>query len=166
MKPHELFEQMSPTQAAEIFTWLQAEQKPVYKAAISGLATQRNLRGVFVERKPPAERHTWMKSALGRKLGNGVAEHLVQAWLLGAQKKMLCDFLDALGIAHGEDGTVEDIPSEPPREKIVSAVDRLLASYTREAVIIYLQSFCAMDSTANWPALQEILRDDSRLKLG
>ncbi|MDQ2867184.1 MAG: hypothetical protein M3R59_02055 [Verrucomicrobiota bacterium] len=166
MKPHELFALMSLAQATEIFTWLQAEQKPVYKAAISGLAAQRNLRAVFVERKAPAERYPWMKSALGHKHGNGVAEHIVQAWLLGAQKKMLCDFLDALGIAHGGDGTVENIPTSPPREQIASAVDRLLANYPREAVAIYLQSFCAMDLAAAWPALQEMLRDDARLRLG
>src|SRR5204862_6746011 len=50
MKSHEIFQAMSPALAAEIFTFIQTEQKPVYKAAIQGLANQRNLRGVFVER--------------------------------------------------------------------------------------------------------------------
>ena len=48
---------MSPALAAEIFTFLQTEQKPVYKAAIQGLANQRNLRGVFVERKQIGRAH-------------------------------------------------------------------------------------------------------------
>ena len=48
MKSHEIFQRMSPALAAQIFTFLQTEQKPVYKAAIQGLANQRNLRGVFV----------------------------------------------------------------------------------------------------------------------
>ena len=47
MKSHEIFQHMSPDLAAQVFTFLQTEQKPVYKAAIQGLANQRNLRGVF-----------------------------------------------------------------------------------------------------------------------
>ena len=43
MKSHELFQQMSPALAAEIFGYLQQEQKPVLKAAIQGLANQRKL---------------------------------------------------------------------------------------------------------------------------
>src|SRR6478672_2145485 len=73
MKSHEIFQQMSPTLAAEIFTFLQTEQKPVYKAAIQGLANQRNLRGVFVERKPPAERFPWMQAAFARKISDSLA---------------------------------------------------------------------------------------------
>lgn len=165
MRAHEIFEKMSPAQAGEIFTWLQAEQKPVYKAAISGLANQRNLRGVFVERKPPAERHSWMKTALGRRLGDALAEQLLQAWLMGAQKKMLCDFLDALAIAH-RDGTVEQIPPSPPREQIRSAVDRLLADHARETAAVYLNYFCDMDAAADWPPLRELLADDERLRFG
>src|SRR3954466_12810540 len=127
MKAHELFQQMSPALAAEIFLFLQREEKPVYKAAIQGLATQRNLRGVFVERKPPNERHPWMKSALSRPMSDALASHLIQAWLLGAHKEMLCDFLDALAIAHEADGTVEDLPSCPPKEKLEAAVAKLLS---------------------------------------
>ncbi len=56
---------MSPLLAAQIFTFLQKEKKPVYKAAIQGLANQRNLRAVFIERKLPAERFPWMQKALG-----------------------------------------------------------------------------------------------------
>ena len=61
---------MSPELAARIFSFLQTEQKPVYKAAIQGLANQRNLRGVFVERKPPAERFPWMQAAFARKISD------------------------------------------------------------------------------------------------
>src|SRR3954467_7958170 len=100
MKSHEIFQRMSPTLAAEIFSFLHTEQKPVYKAAIQGLANQRNLRGVFIERKPPAERYPWMQAALGRPLGDSLAAHLLQAWLLGANKEMLCDFLDGMEIKH------------------------------------------------------------------
>ena len=166
MRTHELFQKMSPERAAEIFVYMHKEQKSVYKAAIQGLANQRNLRGVFIERKPPAERHAWMKTALSRPVSDTLATHLVQAWLLGANKPMLCDFLDALGIAHDEDGTVEELPSAPPKEKIAEAVEQLLGKYPPESVAIYLHAFRDMDSSIQWPPLNEILTEEPRLQLG
>ena len=166
MRSHEIFQQMSPALAAEIFTFLQTEQKPVYKAAIQGLANQRNLRGVFIERKPPAERFPWMQAAFGRKISDSLASHVLQAWLLGANKQMLCDFLDGLEIKHADDGTVDELPAELPREKVAAAVDRLLEKYPAENVAAYLQAFRDMDSTVQWPALDEILAAEPRLKLG
>ena len=165
MKAHEIFKAISPALAAEVFTFLQREQKSVYKAAIQGLASQRNLRGVFVERKPPAERHPWMQTALSRPLGDGVASHLLQAWLLGAQKPMLNGFLDALEIAHAEDGTVEELPACPPKEKLATAVAQLLDKYPAETVAVYLHAFRDMDSAMQWPALDEVLREQPGLAL-
>jgi len=166
MKSHEIFQKMSPALAAEIFTFLQTEQKPVYKAAIQGLANQRNLRGVFIERKPPAERFPWMQAAFARKISDSLASHVLQAWLLGANKQMLCDFLDALEIKHADDGTVDELPAELPKGKIAAAVDRLLGKYPAENVAAYLHAFRDMDSTVQWPGLDEILAAEPRLKLG
>ena len=156
---------MSPALAARIFNFLQAEQKPVYKAAIQGLANQRNLRGVFVERKPPNERYPWMQAAFSRKISDSLAGHVLQAWLLGANKEMLCDFLDAMEIKHADDGTVDELPADAPKEKLAAAVQRLLEKYPAESVAVYLHAFRDMDSTVQWPALDEILAEESRLKL-
>ena len=165
MKSHEIFQHMSPDLAAQIFTFLQTEQKPVYKAAIQGLANQRNLRGVFIERKPPAERFPWMQAAFARKISDSLASHVLQAWLLGANKKMLCDFLDALEIKHAEDGTVDELPAELPKEKIAAAVEQLLVKYPAETAAVYLHAFREMDSAAQWPALDQILAQEPRLRL-
>jgi hypothetical protein len=157
---------MSPGLAAQIFNFLQTEQKPVYKAAIQGLANQRNLRGVFVERKPPAERFPWMQAAFARKISDSLASHVLQAWLLGANKQMLCDFLDAMEIRHADDGTVDELPAAAPKEKITAAVQRLLEKYPPENVAVYLHAFRDMDSAVQWPALDEILSEEPRLKFG
>ena len=69
------------------------------------------------------------KAALGRKVSDTLATHLLQAWLLGAHKPMLCDFLDAVGIKRDEDGTVEDLPDSPAKEKMQKAVDQLVAKF-------------------------------------
>ena len=165
MKSHEIFRQMSPSLAAEIFTFLQNEQKPIYKAALQGLANQRNLRAVFIERKPPNERHPWLQAALGRNLSDVLAGHILQTWLLGANKQMLCHFLEALEIEHEEDGTVDKFPPEPPKEKIADAVQQLLAKYPAERVAVYLHAFRDMDGSVPWPALDGILAEETRLRL-
>ncbi len=165
MKSHELFQNMSPTLATEILSYLQKEQTPVFKSVVQTLAGQRKLRPVFIERKPPPERYAWIKTALSRKPSDTLAAHLLQAWLLGAQKAMLCDFLDSLGVARDEDGTVEQLPESPPKEKLRATIDQLLAKYPAEAVAVYLHAFHDMDSTVSWPPLGEVLVEDERLKL-
>ena len=165
MKAHELFQRMSPELATEIFAFLKAEQKPVFKAAVQGLANQRNLRSVFIERKPAAERSSWLKAALARPMGDALASHLLQAWLLGANKPMLCQFLDSLGVAHGEDGTVDTLPPSMEREKLKPAVDQLLAKFPAEVVAVYLHAFKDMDAEVKWPALGVVLDENPRLNL-
>ena len=166
MRSHELFQKMSPALAAQVFTFLHEQQKPVYKAAIQGLANQRNLRGVFIERKPREERHTWMKAALSRPVSETLATHLLQAWLLGANKEMLNDFLDSLQITHDADGTVEELPACPSKQELASAVAVLLAKYPAEAVAVYLHAFRDMDSSVQWPALAELLQETPELRVG
>ena len=165
MKSYEIFQHMSPGLAAEVLGYLQKAQTPVLKSVIQTLAGQRNLRSVFVERKPPSERYAWIKGALGRKTNDTLAAHLLQAWLLGAQKAMLCDFLDSLGVVHGEDGTVDQLPDSPPKDRLREAVGQLLNGYRAEAVAVYLHAFHDMDSTVNWPPLGEVIAEDERLKL-
>lgn len=165
MKSFEIMQQMSPRQAAEILGYLQKEQTALFKSMVQTLAGQRKLRPVFVERKPPAERYAWIKGALSRKPVDALAAHVLQSWLLGAQKEMLCDFLDSLGIAHEADGTVEQLPDSPPKEELSRAVDRLLAKYTPESIAVYLHAFYDMDSTVTWAALGELLAEDQRLTL-
>ncbi|MCA1596056.1 MAG: hypothetical protein LC772_06495 [Chloroflexi bacterium] len=164
MKAHELFQRMSPRTASEVFFFLQKEEKAIYTAAIQGLANQRNLRAVFIERKPPNERYPWMQAALSRPVGNALASQILQAWLLGAHKPMLRQFLSSLDIAHQDDGTVEELPPCPPKDKIQSAIDELLAQHRGETVAIYLHAFREADSPAKWRALGEILEEAPQLQ--
>jgi hypothetical protein len=166
MKSHEIFHAMSPVLAVEVLTYLQREQIPLYKTVVQGLAQQRHLRPTFVERKPPQERYAWLHAALGRKLSDTLAARLLQTWLLGAHKPLLCDFLDSLGISHNEDGTVEELPGSPATEKLREVITELLTKYPAETVAVYLHAFHDMDSTVSWPPLGEVLADNERLRLG
>ncbi|MES2570609.1 MAG: hypothetical protein V4710_11225 [Verrucomicrobiota bacterium] len=165
LKPNEIFARMSPQVATQLFTFLTEKEKPLYKATIDSLAKQRKLRPVFVERKPRAERNDWMKENLGRKQSEPVAAHLLQIWLVGAHAKLLCDFLDGFGIAHDENGTIDNLPSAPPKEDLVRVIDSLLANHEPGVVSVYLHAFQAFDEKG-WAPLEELLAEDPRLQLG
>ena len=163
--PNEIVSLMPAATAQQLFEFLQAQDKPLYKATIDSLAQQRKLRPIFVERKPKLERYQWMKEALGRKQNDGVAAHLLQIWLIGAHKQLLCDFLDALNIAHDENGTIDELPPAPSKEDLSKAVDALLAKNDPTIVAVYLNAFQALDDKG-WETLSELLAEDERLKLG
>jgi len=129
------------------------------------VAKQRKLRPVFIERKPRNERYAWLQEALGRKASDAIAAHILQIWLVGQHSKLLCDFLDGLGIKHDENGTIEQLPAEPPREALEKTINDLLQKHDPETVAVYLHAFQAMDDTG-WTTLDEILQSDERLKPG
>lgn len=164
MTPNEIFAAIPRERAFAIFSFFQEKEKPLYKATIESLAKQRKLRPVFLERKPRTERHTWMVEALTKKANEGLAAQLLQIWLVSQQTKLLCDFLDSLGIAHDENGTVESIPADPGREALQKAIELILANHEPDIVAIYLNAFQALDEEG-WPTLQEILDSDPRLQL-
>lgn len=164
LKPHEIFTRMSPVVAAQLLGLLQEKETPLYKATIETLTKARKLRPIFIERRPREERYHWLQANIGKPMHDGVAAHLLQIWLVSAQSKLLCDFLDALGIAHDENGTVEALPSSPPKAELASAIETLLAKHDPAVVAVYLHAFQAMDDKG-WEPLAELLAEDPRLKL-
>lgn len=165
LSPNEIFARMPAETAFQLLNFLGETEKPLYKATIDSLAKQRKLRPVFVERKPKNDRNAWLQSALGRKQNEGVAAHLLQIWLVGLHKQLLCDFLDALGISHDENGTIDNLPPSPPKEKLQEAVNTLFSKHEPSVVAVYLHAFQAFDENG-WQPLEEILQEDPRLKLG
>ena len=154
---------MPPTLANEIleFTW--TNDKQLYKAISSEVATALKLRPAFFEKKPRADRNKTILDMLQRPRMQSTAATLLRGWLLKAESGMLADFLDELGIPH-ERGVVEDFPKEVDSAKVDSAVEKLLAKYPHEKVIVYLNSFNAMNDCP-WEALQKKLQEDKRLQL-
>jgi hypothetical protein len=165
MKSYEIFRECPTESVNEMFAYLQEHEKAVYRAIIQNLAHQRKLRPVFIERKPRAERHEWLHQALSRKPADDVAAQTLQIWLLGAQKDLICEFLDALEIPHDGKGFVDQLPPEPSSEKLDTAVRQLLEHHRAESVTIYLHVFQTMDD-AGWKGLEKILATDPRLKVG
>jgi hypothetical protein len=131
---------------------------------IQNIAARRKLRPVFIERKPKNERHHWLQQALSLKSADDITMQLLQIWLLGAQRELICDFLDSLGIEHDGKGVVDNLPTEPPRERLNDTITSLLEKRSPEAVAVYLHAFQAMDETG-WSVLDEALTTDSRVSL-
>jgi hypothetical protein len=161
---NEIFAKMPAPVAAQIFSFLGEKEKGLIKATIDTLAQQRKLRPVFVERMPKNKRQAWLQEALGRKQNEGVAAHLLQIWLVGAHAKLLCDFLDGLGITHDEHGTIEDLPEAPEKAKLAEVVNELFEKHDPQVVAVYLHAFQATDEKG-WSTLEELLGEEPRLKL-
>jgi hypothetical protein len=152
----EIFGLMSAPQASEILNWLLEHDREAYRSCAGMLATRRKLRPVFVERKPREERNGWMREALSKPANADLALEILQVWVLGKNQRMVCDFLDALGIEHDGKGLIEDLPAEPEVSKVSSALEHLLSKYPPAEVSIYLHLFAGMDESA-WPTLKELL---------
>ena len=165
MAPNEIFSRMNPGLAARLFTYFFESKKPLYKATIEALAKQRNLRPIFIERKPRVERAAWMQTAMGRHANESIAAHLLQIWLVDTQSALLCDFLDGFGIVHEDNGTVENLPASPPKEQIAAVIETLLAKFEPAIVAMYLHAFQGLDDKGGWAPLGELLESDSRLHL-
>ena len=164
LKSHELIGFMSPALAGDILTFTFESDKPTYKAALTAVASARNLRPVFLERQPRAQRNATMLATLSRPNLDLAAGTLIRTWLLKKHLAMLMDFLNALGIENKE-GVVEDLPATMDDAKLKAAVDGLLAKHSPEAVAVYLNAFNDMNE-ANWTNLKTMLESDTRLQLG
>jgi hypothetical protein len=164
MKCYEVFGKLSPELTNEIFSYLLEFEKPVYKAMVQNIASRRKLRPVFIERKPRQERHLWLHQALSLKSADDLTMQLLQIWLLGAQREMICEFLDSLGIEHDGKGVVDNLPAAPSRDRLNDTISKLLEKRSPEAVALYLHAFQAMDETG-WSILDEALATDPRISL-
>ena len=100
---------------------------------------------------------------LTRPRMQNAAATLLRGWLLKSETQLLSDFLDTLGIKH-EKGVVDDFPEKVEDEKLNAAVEKLLEKHPHEKVIVYLNSFNAMND-ASWDNLGKKLQEDKRLQL-
>lgn len=164
MHSYELFAKMPPELALEIISAADNYDKPLYKELLSELAKVRRTRPVVIQRLSRNERHPWIVAMLSQPPAAHMAFRCVANWLLETQQQMLVQFLDDLGIAHDGKGAVDDVPEEPSRERLLSAVERLLLTFDRLKVAIYLHAFVLM--SPHWNELAKILQTHPQLSVG
>jgi hypothetical protein len=163
MTLNELIGFMSPELANEILDDTFVEDKALYKSISAEVATALKLRPAFFEQKPRKERNKVILDMLTRPRMQNTAATLLRGWLLKTETPMLCDFLNTLGVEH-KNGVVEDFPEKVDESKLNEGVDKLLEKHPQEKVLLYLNSFNAMND-APWDSLTKRLQEDKRLQL-
>jgi len=140
--------------------WFRENERPVYSSALAGLAGQKKLRPVFLQKKPVAEQVKWMLAQMRTKQGSSLAEHLLQLYFMKAHKGMLSTFCDKVGIENDE-GTVDGaLPDSLEAAKVKEGVDALLAENEAPLVALYLRVF-QIQRPGGWPELAEQLESRS-----
>ncbi len=164
LKPFEIFAKIPSETATSIFAFLHKHQKPLYKGSLEALAKTRKLRPVFLEKKPRTEQFAWLTDQVRRRQNDSMAAHVLQIWLVGAHKTLLCDFLDGFQIPHDENGTVATLPESPAKEKLLEVIASLREKYDAKLLAIYLNTFQSLDPSA-WPTLSALIEEDSSLQI-
>ena len=154
---------MPPALATEILDDVFADDRQLYRAVSGEVAAALKQRPLFFEKKPRTERNKVILDMLTRPRMQNTAATLLRGWLVKSEAPMLATFMDALGVEH-KNGVVEDFPEEVDEAKLNEAVDKLLATYPQEKVLVYLNSFSAMND-APWKSLTKRLEEDKRLQL-
>ena len=165
MKAHQIIAAISPSLQQEIFNYLQKETREAFNTALFQVGAGRKLRPQYFARKTPAERVTWLLTWLKIKPFDGVAEQLLQLWLLKAKPEMLTAFLDAAEIKHDGKGQVDELPETLGDNAVAAGVDAMLKDHPAEHVSVYLRIF-QLQRKDGWPAVAEVLEKRPELKLG
>jgi hypothetical protein len=162
---YELFSALAPSVVNDMLDWFRANDRNVYKSAVATLASHRKLRPVFVERKPLSEQYAWIHKSLASKTSNSIGEHLLQAFLMAGQQKMLATFCDGLGISHDGNGSVSgDLPETIDRAALDKTIDQLVTAHDPKIITLYLHCF-NMQKSGGWPEITEKIASDERLVL-
>jgi hypothetical protein len=160
---HTLWPTLPPQLANDILLAVQKGNKKLYRTAVEVMAPRMGIRVPTLLEMPKAQRHaTWIQ-ILARPEMEVLSFNILSAWLIESQRPMLCAWLDALGIEHGENGCADNFPPQPDAAAIKKGVNLLLGKFDSQIVSVYLRTFNQIDET-QWPALEEILRNDPRLQ--
>lgn len=163
MKAYQIFQNISPELAIEIFSYLRSNEKETFKGLVGTLAEQRKLRPIFILKKTPDEQIAWLCKTAHLKFADGVDEHVLQIWLLNKHRELLISFLDSMGIEHDGEGSVDKLPDVLDADQLKKTVDQLLESNPEEVVKIYLHVF-QLQQAEGWPTLGHLLENDPRLR--
>ena len=143
---NEIFQEIKPETAASVFQYLRDEQREVYKASVSSLASNRKLRPVVIQRKSVTEQVDWLVKNVKLRGSGEIATHT----------SLLTEFLDGLGIEHDGEGAADDIPDDLDVKKLTSTITALLEKHDPELVSIYLHIF-QLQRNEGWEELTKII---------
>ncbi|MES2996468.1 MAG: hypothetical protein V4733_06625 [Verrucomicrobiota bacterium] len=165
MKAHEIYAAVDPAVTDDMLDWFRANDRNVYKSAVSALAANRKLRPVFVEKKSLPDQYAWIRKTLVLKPCDTIGEHLMQAYLMAAQQSLLAMFCDGLGIPHDGKGSVAGaLPEGLNPERLDQTIEKLVDVFDPKIVTMYLHCF-NLQRPGGWPEITGKLESDERLTL-
>jgi len=165
VQAYEIYQTIDPSVIEEMFQWIRAEERDLYKSTVATLAQDRKLRPVFVQKKSVADQISWLHKTLKLKSSDMIGEHLFQVYFMKGQEKMLISFCDAMGIEHDGKGSVQgELPDSLEKGKLKEATEKLITDHGEKITTLYLRIFNLQTETG-WKSITEILTEDERLKL-
>lgn len=160
MRSNQVFSRMGPEDSLRFLNQLKDEAPAVARLALGAAAEAFKLRPEFLKKQPKPRQAEWVRRALGRNVGAGVAEEVLASYFMEHRSEMLIEWLDELGIEHDE-GALQDPPDCPPQKKLAAAVKKFRAGDDPETREILLRAFAAQTSI-DWPDLEAILDAPSK----
>jgi hypothetical protein len=150
----QLLTEMSPERLTELYESLDARAQ---RALDDPISKALNSRPQTVAKRPLGMRMKALRAHLMRTRDDDLAGELIRAYLLGARKELVTDFLGGVGIEH-EDGTVEG-DDAPDEAKVASTVETLLSKHAAADVQLYLEV-----AAMQWPESKSVVaaRDAGR----
>jgi hypothetical protein len=157
---------LSPKLAETILVYTQSETRETFASAMLVLTSTLKFRPTVWKTWTKERQREWLLSNLRQARFAGTALQILQEWCFKQRAAMLNSFLDALGVAHDEDGYVSDaLPDTFDADKVRGAVEGLLKEFAAEEVALYLHLFQG-GRDGGWETISALLDTDARLRLG
>jgi hypothetical protein len=156
MRSNEVFQRMTPEEAASFLEELRGESPGAATLALGAAANAFKLRPQFLRKQPRAKQADWVRKALSRPTSAAAAEEVLADYFLGSQKELLVELLDVLGLEHDEGSLKEANPPSPSKKKRQSALKKFREGESPERRSLLLRSFAAQ-SAIDWPELDSLV---------
>lgn len=161
----QLWTRISPERANEILSSVQSTHKKMYRTMLEVLSPHLKKRVVILLETPKAERHESCRQMLARPQFEPLSVNLFTEWLGTVATPMINAWLDHLGVEHDARGFVKVFPETVPDKKLLKAgMDKLLAAYPDDEVMVYLHVF-QQTREIQWEPLMELLAAEVRFPL-
>ena len=154
-RPSKIWRRMTAdrrTAAAELF-WADEQSAEQQVEACATIATHMKFRAKSVLNLPPEKKARYLVTL--PNVSDAVAARALVNYHLGAQRPMMAEFLDALGVSHEEGLIKDETVVKPESGKLRGAVDQIAAKYPPEDVSLYLSTLVSQDPET-WGELAEI----------
>jgi hypothetical protein len=162
----QIVQYVSPALADTIFVHAQTDERETFASIMGALTETLKFRPFIWKTWAKNRQREWLWTNLRQPRFAAAALQLFQEWFFTQRTPMLNQFLDALGIAHNEEGLIqEDLPETLDETKVRESVEGLLKAFPAEETALYLHLF-QHGRKDGWASLGSLLANDPRLKLG